>query len=622
MCDNYEFQKSIEAQSAGSQTPYSNMQWQNINDLNNGIYSNAGGLTQVQFDLTSIYNSNSLVDLSKAYLTIPIQLVTALSTAATPNTIIAPVSGYGWCYAGLKNSSMTCIHAAELTIGGQTIEQYQPYNSNISFFRWISGASQDDLNSLGDTLGFGRALDNPNSLRYNGSASVASGAVVFGTTSANNVPYGGNGLINNFAFSASNPNYGDQTAAGPQVTSASAPTVYNNSYYNRLAKIIDLSVSPSVTGTVTSPGSPWGTNGIETLTNCNTEFRPTYTNIVAGGSTYGVVTDTLIIRLCDILDSCKNWPLCKRIGGQLRIYVNTGMVSASNINAAGYGMLTSASANSFTNTCPIMITALPSAAYNAATQITAAFGVGRWTGGNIQGTTIPALSATQMQSCRLYYPQITLKPEKLRLYQDLGLNRKVCYTSYYFNQFNGINPGANFSQLVQSGVKRPRGLLILPFLSATSGASSSSTGSGNGTYSTLVTGITSFADQLSPFSTAPATTGPISLTNIQVSVGGTNFLQNVCQYSWEAFMNYTQMYEKVNGIDIGLKSGLFSQFYFENAYRAYYIDLSRGTLADELTERTVSLSLVNNSNALIDCYTFLEYFAEVEVNIENGIVKK
>ena len=621
MCDNYEFQKSIEAQSAGSQTPYSNMQWQNINDLNNGIYSNAGGLTQVQFDLTSIYNSNSVVDLSKAYLTIPVQIVTALSTTAAPNTILNPVAGYGWCYAGMKNSSMICVHAAELTIGGQTVEQYQPYNSNMSFFRWISGASQDDLNSIGDTLGFGRALDNVSSLRYNGYSAAASAAIVFGTAGGN-APFGGNGLVNNTPFGAANPNFGDQTTAGPQVTTT-APTVYNNSFYNRLTKIIDLSQSPA--GSATAPGSPWGSSGIETSSNFNTEFRPTYSIATVGTSQYGVVTDTLIIRLCDILDSCKNWPLCKRIGGQLRIYINTGMVCATNLSAAGYGMLASASANSFSNTCPIMISALPLAAYTSssqATQLTAAFGVGRWSGGNIQGTTIPALAAFQMQSCRLYYPQITLKPEKLRLYQDLGLNRKVCYSSYYFNQFNGINPGANFSQLVQSGVKRPRGLLILPFLSAATGASTSSTGSGNGTFSTLVTGVTPFSDQLSPFSTAPCTTGPISLTNIQVSVGGTNFLQNVCQYSWEAFTNYTQMYEKVNGVDIGIKSGLFSQYYFENGYRAYYIDLARGTLADELTERTVSLSLVNNTNSVIDCYTFLEYFQECEVNIENGIVKK
>ncbi len=624
MSDNYEFHKSLEQQSSASETPYSNLQWQYINDLNNGIYSNGGGLTLIQWDLSSLYNSNNMIDMKRAYLTIPIQLVTALSTIATPNTILNPVAGYGWCYAGLKNSYTTLIHACELQVGGQTIEQYQPYNSNYTFFKLASMMSQDDLNSLGTTLGWGRALDNPESLRYNSSLSQPSATAVFGSATATNPPFGGNGLVNNTPFGAANPNFGDQTAAGPQVQ-ATAPTVYNQSYFNRLIKVIDTNTTQSTLGSVTSPGTMWGNNGIETASNFNTEFRPTYSTATVGTQQFGVVTDTLIIRLCDIMDSMNHIPLTKRFAGNLRIYVNTGMVAATNLATGGYGMVTSASANSFSNTCPLMISALPFAAYTStsqATQITAALGVGRWSGGNIQGCTIPALSAFQMQSCRLYYPQVTLKPEKLRFYQDQGLNRKVCYTSYYFNQFNGISAGSTFSQLIQSGVKRPRGLLILPFLSAQ--GNSGCTGAGNGTIAGAlpITGITPFADQLSPFSTAPCTTGSISLSNIQVSVGGVNFLQNVLQCNWESFLEQSTVYEKINGFDLGVKCGLFNQFYFDNAYRAYYVDLSRGTLADELTDRTISASFLNNSNATIDAYTFLEYFNEFEINIENGIVKK
>ena len=76
------------------------------------------------------------------------------------------------------------------------------------------------------------------------------------------------------------------------------------------------------------------------------------------------------------------------------------------------------------------------------------------------------------------------------------------------NQFNGITAGASFASLVQSGVRNPRGILIIPLISSTvNGLASTSA-----TY--LTTGITPFSQLLSPFDTCPATTNPISLINL------------------------------------------------------------------------------------------------------------
>lgn len=614
-CDNYEFAKSLEAQGANLETPYSNLQFQFINDLNNGIYTN-GGLTLVQFDLSSIYNSNSMIDMNRAYLAIPIQIPTVLTAAGVPGTLLtlntSTAQNSAWSYVGLKNSYTTLVHAVELQLGGQTVEQYSPYCSNYTYFKLASAMSQDDLNSIGSTLGWGRALDNPESLKYNSYNAVPLTAGVFSASTGG--LYGGNGIVNNFPFSTGNANYGDQTASGIQ----NSATVYNNSYYYRLNKIIDT--TQSVLGSGTVGGAIFGANGIETNTQIVSECKGSFT--FSNTNTVGLVNDIAIIRLGDILDSMKNLPLTKRFAGQLRLYLNTGMISSTAMGAAGYTQATSASYTSFTNTCPLMISALPFAAYTASAQgaqLTTALSVGRWPGGTIGGVTIPATASGLLPSCRLYFPQVALKPEKLRFYLDAGLNRKCCYTSYYFNQFSAIASGNNFSGTVQSQVKRPRGLLILPFLSQSTGTGQ--TGSGNGTNLTL-TGITPFADQLSPYSCAPCQTGPISLTNIQVSVGGCNFFQNAIQYTWSQYQENTMMYEKLNGVDLGMKSGLFSQYNFDNAYRCYYFDLSRGTLADELTDRTISCSFTNNSNVTIDAYTFTEYFNEFEINIENGIVKR
>ena len=74
MSDNYEFLKSTIPQGVSSETPYVSKQWNNINDMNSGVYSN-NGLTQVQFDLSSIYNSSVMIDPSQMFVTIPITLV-------------------------------------------------------------------------------------------------------------------------------------------------------------------------------------------------------------------------------------------------------------------------------------------------------------------------------------------------------------------------------------------------------------------------------------------------------------------------------------------------------------------------------------------------------------------
>ena len=80
--DNYEFAKSSEAQSASNYTAYTDKQWNYINDINSGVYSNNSGLTLIQWDLTSIYNSAGFSDASDLYLAVPIMMTAAYSTGA------------------------------------------------------------------------------------------------------------------------------------------------------------------------------------------------------------------------------------------------------------------------------------------------------------------------------------------------------------------------------------------------------------------------------------------------------------------------------------------------------------------------------------------------------------
>ena len=99
-----------------------------------------------------------------------------------------------------------------------------------------------------------------------------------------------------------------------------------------------------------------------------------------------------------------------------------------------------------------------------------------------------------MPSCRVYYPQIVLKPEKLQSYISENLNNKVVYTSMLYNQANTIGAGNNFAGVIQNGIINGRGIFIVPFHSS----------SVNGTPNIAkLTGVTPFAQYQSPFDTAP-----------------------------------------------------------------------------------------------------------------------
>ena len=120
-------------------------------------------------------------------------------------------------------------------------------------------------------------------------------------------------------------------------------------------------------------------------------------------------------------------------------------------------------------------------------------------------------------NCRLYYPQITMQPEKAITNVGANRNKKVVYRTLVSNMYNNIASGATFNNLVNAGIVHPTGVLVVPYIS--------STASGLGDYA-----------YKSPFDSAPATGHPISLTNFNVSIGGTNVLQTTLNYSYEHFV--------------------------------------------------------------------------------------
>ena len=600
MTDNYEFSKSSYPQGVSTETPYVSKNWNFINDINGQSYSN-NGLTLVQFDLSSIYNSTQLIDPSQMYMAIPITYVSAYNVSGTG--LIAPVAA-SWASTGLKNGYFQMLHGADVVINGKTVEQFQPNLNAYITFKMLSQMSADDMATLGTSLGMGECLDKWESMVYNGS-----GTSTGGTAFPNSVPtggVGGNGIVNNYPFTQTSISAdGDQTLPGKQFVGT-----YNKGLYTRVKKIMDISSN--------GQNNMFGTSSTTNITQTSKltqEFKSTYS---VASTNYSTWTDVAIIRMCDVFDSFKQLPLMKKLDCTLRLYFNTGTVVSNVIGGTSTGyMVSSGSANTFTNTCPLIQCNLMTATGCLPAGATA-IGSGLFIGGPTNcslnlGTSATSVNLNQgqghfMTSCRMYYPQITLKPEKLLQYIPENRAKKICYTSVLTNTFAGITAGSTGSFLVQSGVSSPRGLLIIPFVSSSVyGAAASMT-------------TTVFSQMQSPFDTAPATNGPLSLTNLQVSIGGVNVLAQTISYGYEEFLQQVMIYEKINGADVGLSCGLINQAYWENGYRTYYVDVSRANIADLMTPRNVNITFTNNSNVTIDCLVFTEYFREIVLDVETGIV--
>ena len=396
-------------------------------------------------------------------------------------------------------------------------------------------------------------------------------------------------------------NAGDQSSQGIQFTGT-----YNNGYFSRLKKYTDVTNGTQQNLYGSTYGTGVNASTIMTETFIQNEFK-SYSKV---SGNYIITYDTAIIRLQDLMDSVKNLGLLKRFDGVLRIYINSGTVS-SVIQEGGY-MLTSGNSTTFVNTCPIVQSCLQGTPATACGLATGLF-VARATSTSLLGGVNLASSnaAHSMTACRIYYPLITLKPEYLIPYISENRSKKIVYTDVLYNAFNNISSGSTFSALVQSGVSNIRGVLIIPFISSTIYGSVNSN---------AATGTTTLSQYQSPFDTAPCTNGPLSLINLQVSIGGQNILQNTLNYSWENFLEQVTLYEKINQGDLGLSCGLFNQFYWENAYRVYYVDCTRGNKTDMGSPRNVNISFNNNSNVNIDIMVFTETFKEIVVDVETGIV--
>jgi hypothetical protein len=319
--------------------------------------------------------------------------------------------------------------------------------------------------------------------------------------------------------------------------------------------------------------------------------------------------DYAVIKVGHLFESINKIGLVKRLDASVRIWVNTGTVNVAvaqpNTTNLNYSLTTAN--NTFSNTCPLMISWLGNTEANGGVPanvqgIVAGLYINKPPTTTFAGINL-ANSAAQhpLPNCRLYYSQIAVDNTLALKYDAENHNKQIVYRSVTSSICPNIQAGSNYSQLINAGIVHPVGILLVPFLS-------------NGS---------AFGDVQwkSPFDSCPATTCPVPLTNLQVNVGGQNILQSNLFTNYENFISQVNLAESFTSADFGVSTGLLNQSWWEFS-RFYYVNIERSADADKLGPRNINISFTNGSLLHVDVMVFIFYSDEFKIDVNTGIVTK
>ena len=485
--------------------------------------------------------------------------------------------------------------------------------------------SKDDLTLHGKIKGFSQQLDSANSMYYTGNY----GANNSSTLTAQQLAAAGNAFVGGAAIPgtsryglsgpgiANNSPWGQGNSVNGGEVSVSVQAQYGTQNYNTVNGALQERINTTSFALPVNATTSTGTfnNFFGTIATSNTynqEFKP-YSQIINGDIVY---YDYLYIKLADISGIMENIGLLRKMDSILRVYVNTGLITCSvedNATNNGFSVLNFRGLNytTFTNSCPITINSLGRTAnYSAAafTDITAGFFIGRspsytintYGGGTSAAVNFNANYQSQIQSTRFYYPNIVLDPLKMSDYLASQQSKTVVSKQFLYNTYSNISVGASFSQLIQSGCRNIKAIVIMPLIAQT---------------------VNGFSQFQSPFDPCGGCAfAPLSLINLNVLVGGTQLRTSSLSYQFEDWIEELSIYNKSSATEYGVESGLISKEWWDNN-RVYLLNV-RNTLDDSLTPRNVVINFVNNNNVNIDLYFFIVYEDEWTVNCATGEVNQ
>jgi len=206
---------------------------------------------------------------------------------------------------------------------------------------------------------------------------------------------------------------------------------------------------------------------------------------------------------------------------------------------------------------------------------------------------------THAQQPRFYIHSYTMNPVAEASYLSLG-QKVVKYIEPTLFTMYSVSP--SFNQIISTGSRRPKRMIIMPFLSSSSNFSE----------------VSAFSELTSPYSSAPSTVAPLLMSNFQVLLGGMPVYAQPLNYSYDAFLHEMGMLGSLGNLIAGQTSGRISYKDWINLYGYIVVDLRRRLPEDLNTLLPISISGNVISLKTYDFYIWLEEEREVVLDIVSG----
>jgi hypothetical protein len=634
MNDLYNFEKSNKSQSIIS-TPYEDKQYAFIPDLQNAVYQNNSSNTMVSFDASSIFNSTQMVNMSESFTLLPVVMCAAF-TNGSQALYLNPNKSNDKCnyesMMSLKSNNVNLVNQVNIQINGKSIEENQSLVNFPVNFKMLSEMSPSDLKQYGKNIGIPDVLDNDKSVIFDNFLSAK--PVNNGTGFTNNIPWGNSGILGIPDGSALKVvTQGAFNEEQNQNRPIQNQNVCNGAIRKKINKYADLSKDGNIYRV--QSGDNIDNNLVtEYITKFNFELKPYF--YIDSGNQVMYWVDYVVIRFKDMFDSMANLCMSKRLDLRIDMFLNTGFtnitlggLTGSTVNS---GLLTyrcPTAQNTFINTCPYTVNysvndinanggllgtemSLTGAAPYSTTPTN--FVCGLFIGNrppslSIAGVNFASLNPpnTGLNQCRLYYPKIVLDATVETSYIQKNLAKNIVYRKINFNTTETITPGNNYSKILNSGIVNAYGVLIVPLYDKSN-------------YKDPTDQINQYQ---SPFDTCGFTTSNISLINLSCELGGSVVNYTPLNYTYENWLEQVSLFESISS-DLGANAsmGLLNQEMWENAYRNYYIDLSRVNINDRETPKSIKINFQNNTKFNITCLIYIYTIANFKINVGTGLIVK
>jgi hypothetical protein len=636
MADKLVFDLSSEVE--GSPQVFVRKDWVKILDNMNTNYNS----NQTIIDTSQLSNSNKFFLYREAYLMMPLLLTLTGPARAGSNGFAPATAAISVDYAmGFKNWFGTMIHSMTLDMNGTTIVQQTPFINMVNSFRLLTTLSLNDVTTQGATIGF--YPDNATAFSVNafGQANAANTASVQGAGVCNNslfpcipvktvnglniggaetsVPLTGQfssydsddgniGLVKRIQFINLDP---DGIVGTYGLGNAAVPTPVASTTYSQI-----------IAGGTPLGGGVGGSSG--GLRNLWKSHISTKVNGGAGGSSMLQISVSAIVYLKHMHPFFSMIPLLKGTFFKMTCFLNNTSVTQTisekviaNDGTArtGVAQLTGVS-NAVGGVCPLMLTGTSASSGGCFN-----LGNGNYIGSMFVGAT--CLNSTQnainntggvlSKSVYLYVPSYTFNPVFESAYLSSPV-KTINYTDYYQYQVSGVGPSQPFNNLITNGIANIKSVLIIPYLSSTSGSQAAPGTS----YCGLPAGS---AQYQSPYDCAGAgSTAPFALfTQFNVVISGQNAIYNTEQYAFEHFADQFKGCNSVNGdMTDGLTSGLIGQLDWESSQCFYYTNVGRQLPVEEAVPKSVQIQGINQSQFTLDLFVFIEYGCSLSVDVLSG----